>query len=133
MISLIPTIKQFFKFCGVGSINTIVSLIIIFILSEIFNIHYIISNIWGYLAGVILGFILHKTLTFQDKSNERSKQFAKFVTIFITAYIIQLISLAILVDLLSYPEFISQVIAAGIYTAINFVGNKIFTFKVNNE
>lgn len=133
MRDTIPAIKQFFRFCGVGSINTIVSLAVIFLLSEVFNFHYIASNVCGYLVGLLLGFVLHKTLTFKNKSKETRKQFAQFVMIFIIAYLIQLASLAILVDILGLFEFASQILAAGIYTIINFVGNKIFTFKANNE
>ncbi|MBL4588806.1 MAG: GtrA family protein [Alphaproteobacteria bacterium] len=132
MMRSVKIIKQFSKFCGVGAINTVVSLIIIFILSEVFNTHFITANIFGYLVGVILGFVLHKTLTFKDTSKETKKQFMQFLGVFFVTYILQLSALTFFINILGLFEFASQILAAGVYTLLNFIGNLFFTFKQTN-
>ena len=126
----IPSIiKQFFKFCRIGAINTIVSLIVIFILSEVLGFHYLTANILGYAVGVLLGFILHKTLTFEDTSTKTKTQFSKFISVFLITYILQLIALTVFINIFSIFEFMAQILAAGVYTILNFAGNKFITFK----
>lgn len=132
MTGFIATIKQFFRFCGVGAINTVVSLIIIFILSEVFNTHFITANIFGYLIGVILGFVLHKTLTFKDTSTKTKKQFIQFISVFFATYVLQLAALTLFINILGIFEFAAQILAAGVYTLLNFMGNRFFTFKQTN-
>ena len=132
-LSTIKLVSQFAKFCGVGSINTIISLVAIYIGSEKIGAHYITANITGYTIGVGLGYILHKTLTFQDKTKLSQKQFLQFLTVFLISYILQLCILATLINTLEIDDFLAQIIAAGFFTIFNFLGNRIFTFQSKKE
>ncbi len=128
-----PLFKQFFKFCRVGTINTIVSLVVIFVLSELMDIHYVLANVSGYLVGIILGFALHKSMTFQNTSKHTKTQFMQFLIVFLVTYILQLIALVFFVHVLHILNFISQILAIGIYTCLNFLGNRFFTFKTSQD
>ena len=128
-------IKQFIVFCGVGSINTIFGLAVILALSELVGIHYVLANFLGYTAGLILGFFLNKNITFKGQSDPtRSRsEFLKFVSIFAIAYGIQLGGLVLMVRVIGIPEVLAQILAIGIYTAINYLGNRLITFRAKKE
>ena len=128
-------IKQFIIFCGVGSINTIFGLAVILALSELAGVHYVLANLLGYTAGLVLGFFLHKNITFKDQSDPtRSRaEFLKFITVFAIAYGIQLGGLIFMVRFIGIPEVVAQILAIGIYTAINYLGNRLITFRAKQE
>lgn len=134
-IAIPEIIKQFIVFCGVGSINTIFGLAVILALSELAGVHYALANLLGYGAGLILGFFLHKNITFKGQSDPtRSRsEFFKFMSVFAIAYGIQLAGLVLMVRIIDVPEVLAQILAFGIYTAINYLGNRLITFRAKEE
>lgn len=126
-------IRQFVTFCGVGVINTVVGLAVILFLSEILSLHYGIANLTGYGVGLLIGFVLHRNVTFCETSGTRStrSQLAFFLLIFVIAYLIQLAALIVMVKIFGWPNLFSQIAAVGIYTVISFAGNRLLTFKDN--
>lgn len=148
---LFKDIKSFFlqliKFSLVGVINTLLTIIVIFILINIFLFNDYLSNIIGYIIGFINSFVLNKLWTF------KSKQFSKrellfFILIFIITYGIQFLFLNLLLNYFkiydsinffsinskTYSLKVAHLIAMVIYTILNFMLNKYITFKkeVNN-
>lgn len=129
--TVIATIKHFILFGGVGAINTVVSLAVIFGLSKGFGMHYLLANIIGYAVGLALGFILHKSITFRATSDHSPapRQIKLFLVVFTTAYACQFLVLITLVDGMGMNDMLAQIIACGVYTAIGFWGNRHWTFK----
>lgn len=126
-------IKQFVLFIGIGAINTGVSLLIILILSQVFGVHYMVANFSGYIIGLGIGFVLHSQVTFKNESRGGEKTLSvylgSFAFIFCVAYLCQLLLLYVLVDIIKINDAVAQVMAVGMYTIINFAGNKFWTFK----
>ena len=123
-------VKQFARFCSVGALNTVASLIVILTLSEIFDIWYLLANITGYIFGIVLGFILHRAFTFKTCTNyeKTNLQIIKFLIVFFVSYIFQLCVLIFLVSHLNVNEMVAQILAVAAYSIINFLGNRSFTF-----
>lgn len=122
--------QQFIVFCGVGGINTVLSLLIILVLSEFLDFYYVLANIIGYAAGLISGFIMHKNITFRASHSSKSsqKQFSSFLIVFAVGYVAQLVVLMLLVEQIALPNMPSQIISWCAYVVLSFVGNKYFTF-----
>lgn len=124
-------LRRFITFCGVGGINTLAGLAVILLLSEAAGLHYMLANLLGYAFGLCLAFVLHKTITFQDKGKlaQALPQFKKFLLIFVFAYALQFVFLIVMVDLLHTPKALSQILAVALYTVISFLGNNYLTFN----
>lgn len=122
---------QLFKYGIVGVINTIITAIVIFMLMNILGAPYTISNIAGYIAGVINGFILNYKWTFKTSTLPAYKQFIRFISVFLICFLIQFILVIIMVEYLSINENVAQLIGMVIYSVIGFLLNKYFTFKVD--
>lgn len=121
-------IKQFFKFGLVGILNTLITLAVIFLLMHFSPASYVIANAAGYILGFINSFILNKTWTFKSKGPV-GKESIGFIIVFAVTYGIQLGVLVYLKENLKVDAHWAQVIAMVFYTGINFLGNKLFTFR----
>ncbi|MFN3827267.1 MAG: GtrA family protein [Micavibrio sp.] len=135
--ALDPVIRQFIIFCGIGLINTGLSLAVILLLSEVAGVHYVLANILGYAAGLGAGFIMHKKITFQEQARNaayRSNiQMVSFLGVFLTGYLLQLGLLMYLVENIGLPNIPSQIAAWGLYVIISFSGNKFLTFRARKK
>ena len=120
--------KQFFKFSIVGILNTFIGLGTILILYNIYSVNYVLANVVGYILGLINSFIWNKKWTFKSKG-PFSKEIIPFLITFIISYFANLVSVIFIVEVLKINPNISQVISMGIYTAVNFILNRKWTFS----
>ena len=127
-IKISKIFRQFIKFGLVGILNTLITLTIIFLFMKVLKASYILSNVVGYILGFINSFILNKIWTFKSKGHVGKESFY-FIVIFLVCYSIQLGFLIILKEKLLIKAEYAQIIAMGLYTIMNFTGNKYITFK----
>ncbi len=120
---------QLIKYGLVGVVNTILTIIILFVLMNIFGVSYKISNAVGYVAGFLNSFIMNKLWTFNQNQTSTIRQFLKFTLVFAVCYLLQLGLVILFVDGLHVNKNISQIIGMVFYTLIGFIFNKLFTFK----
>jgi len=126
--------KQFFKFAIVGVINTLINLIVLYSLTELFNVYYIISAVFAFIVAVTNSFILNKIWTFKERiGDDTIKKYIKFFIVSVIALLINLAILYSLTEFLHIYYMFSQIIAIVISLWVNFLGNRVWTFKVKNE
>lgn len=121
--------KQFIKFCTVGAINTLITFCCFYILNSILNINYLVSSFFAYAAGISNSYILNRKWTFQNRNKMAALQLVKFVIIYLISLGINLAVMYQCVNRFSINENISQVIAIGFSTIVNYVGSKTLVFK----
>jgi len=139
---------QVIKYGIVGAINTLLTAVIIWIMmhwifqtgkkEQVSSWVITVSNITGYLVGLINSFIWNRKWTFQSK-NHWGKEFIKFSAAFLICYIPQLVLVNFLNTCTNFrvavaPLVIShaytcQLIGIVFYTSLNFLLNKYYTFK----
>ena len=132
-------LKEFFdikllKFGIVGIINTVVGMIIMFGLYNVFHLSYWISSGCNYFFTSILSYFLNKTFTFKDQSSVAESGLRFFINIlicYLLAYGLAkpLISL-ILSDLpLNYQDNISMLLGMCFFVGFNYIGQRFFVFR----
>lgn len=119
--------QQMIKFGLVGVINTVITLSTVFLLLHLLGITYITANVIGYILGFINSYIMNRKLTFHSTGSVKSEA-SRFVITFIISYHIQLCVLIFLIRVVSLQKDPAQLISMGVFTVVNFIGNKIFTF-----
>ena len=139
---------QAIKYGIVGVINTLLTAVTIWIMMKLVfqtgKMKYVpplvitISNITGYIVGLINSFIWNRKWTFQSKNNWQN-EFIKFITAFLICYIPQLFFVNflntytnILIDfkpLVIGHAYTCQLLGIVFYTSMNFLINKYYTFK----
>jgi putative flippase GtrA len=122
--------KKFLKFGAVGIVNTLIT-IGSFMFLLYLDMNYIFANITAYALGVINSYYMNSFLVFKVKTRDVNL-FLKFVLVNICTLVINTAILFIFVDKFSVLPIIAQILATGFGMVINFVLNKIWTFKVIN-
>lgn len=137
----IEAVRQFSRYAIVGVINTLLTLIVIFICKGVLHINPWVSNAAGYVAGFINSFILNKTWVFRSDKKVAGEAI-KFCVGFLLCYGLQLLVTWLLTDhtaigdiVWNLPGFtlsgyaLATLLGMGFYTIANFVFNRTVTFK----
>ena len=133
LLKLITTkafIKQGLKFAFVGAIGTFVNLSILYILTELYGIQYLVSESIAFGIALSNNYILNKVETFEEDIQEKAMgKGIKFAIICIIALAVNLAVLFILVEYFDIFYLFAEVFAIGCAFVINFIGNRFWTFR----
>lgn len=118
---------QFLKFLGVGVMNTLISLVIIYGLMGL-GVNYKLANMIGYIAGMSNSFVWNKKWVFGSK-NAIWKELFWFSVSFAICYGLQYGVLKLMVEKWHWNDYLAQLLAMGFYTVTNFILNRLITFR----
>lgn len=121
-------LQQFIKFICVGILNTLITYIT-YLLFRYLSTTPEISNLIGYIVGLINSFFWNKLWVFKEKKGSILKEATLFICIFGICYIAQLGCFKLLLYKLQLNEYIVQFMSMCIYTLLNYTLNKKITFK----
>lgn len=129
---------QIVKYGLVGIANTALTTAVIYILLYLFLnkedesssslLLLSIINIIGYLVGLINSFILNRCWTFQSKTDWKSS-FARFLLAFGICFLLQLVVVLCCNHIQLASPYVCQLIGIVVYSGLNFVLNKYYTFR----
>lgn len=139
-----PAVRQFMRYIVVGVINTLVTLLVIFICKSQWGVNQWVSNGIGYVAGLINSFVWNKLWVFGShrKGNHAAAEVVKFAVGFLLCYGVQLLVTWTLDTPMGLRQLswtlcsvtvtgygLATIIGMGVYTVANFVYNRLVTFK----
>ena len=113
------------RFIIVGTLNAVIAALVVWVLMHICRLDYMIANISAYTAAQINNFLWCK----ETKKNSIQRQILFFLIAFAMAYSAQFVFLLVLVELLHLNEYLAQFLGLFVYGAVNFISNKMITFK----
>ena len=117
--------RQFFSFIMIGLINTFNGVIFAYIYSTFLNEN--LAFIFGYISGLIIGYILNSKITFKEEL--KLIKFVRFAISYIPNFIIQNIVVVIVFNIMGWHKIIAYGLAAAIGLPITFILIKLFAFK----
>ena len=124
---------QLFKFGVVGGSGYVINLIVFAVLTEALGIHHLAAAVLSFCVAVSNNFLLNRHWTFQSTEGHAGFQAARFFTVSLLALGVNLVFLYLLVDVASAPELPAQAIAVAAAMPFNFLGNKLWTFGVDER
>jgi putative flippase GtrA len=116
------------RFIIVGLINTSVTLSLIFFLSDLLGMNYLVANGIGFVGGFLNSFVMNRFWTFRS-SGRILDEWIWFFVVFVISYFIQLKSFLFFQRLEVFSLLWAQISAMIVFTLLNFSGNKLITFK----
>ena len=122
-------LKQAIKYGVVGLSNTLITMIVIWLMMKLFGCKEGLSNLTGYVAGLLNSFIWNKQWTFKGSSTGWKQGAIRFAVAFVICYALQYGLVLILNSQLAIYHYYNHLIGMIFYTAINFFMNKFYTFK----
>lgn len=124
---------RIFRFAVVGTLNALITAVVVGLLMHFEGEHYITANIIAYILAQIHNFIWCKYWIFpverEGKKNSIWHQMLFFGCAFLLAYSAQFLFLLVLVELLDCNEYLAQFLGLFIYGSVNFMLNRNVTFR----
>jgi len=123
------TTPKFIRFCLVGGFCVGLNVLLLYILTGLLNIHYMISTVILMFSVNNLGFFLNKRYTFKTDRSRFWKELWKYHTVMITSYIFNLAFMLVLVDFLHIWYIFANLLISAAMTIYNFLMHNNWSFK----
>ena len=119
---------QLGKFCAVGASGYLVNLVVYALLLRGAGLHYLLAATGSFLVAVTNNYTWNRVWTFRGQRGHVAYQGLRFLVVSTIALAANLVLLYGLVSL-GLDELPAQAIAIVLVTPLNFVGNKLWSFK----
>ena len=139
--NLCQTVVQLLKYGVIGVGNTLITLVVFYVMNTLMGISYGLSNVAGYVLGVINSFVWNRTWVFKTNKNI-GREALLFVVGFLLCMGLQLVVSWVLLEGLGMKNMtiswlpmkntgqnVVMLIAMVCYTLANYVYNRLVTFK----
>jgi putative flippase GtrA len=120
--------EQLAKFCLVGASGYAVNLAVYALLLNWANLHYIIAATGSFLVAVSNNYIWNRVWTFRHQRGHVAYQGLRFLIVSVAVYGTNLLLLTLFVEA-GVGKIVAQAIAVVLVTPLNFLGNKLWSFR----
>ena len=121
---------QLAKFCVVGGIGYVINLAVYTALLHA-GLHYLAAATCSFLVAVTNNYFLNRHWTFRDRRHHVGVQGFQFLVVSAASLGANLLVLHVLISL-GAGELVGQAIAIVVVTPLNFVGNRLWSFRHRN-
>jgi dolichol-phosphate mannosyltransferase len=121
---------QLGKFLLVGLSGYIVNLAVFTFSLKVLGVHHIAAATIAFGVAVMNNFWWNRHWTFAAGDGHAGFQAARFFTVSVCAFLIQVALLEILITAAGLPKVLAQAISLVLATPVNFIGNKLWSFRL---
>jgi putative flippase GtrA len=120
---------QLVKFATVGASGYVVNLSVFATLVKVAGLHYLVAAVCSFLVAVTNNYTWNRLWTFRNQRGHVAYQGMRFLVVSVVALGANLLFLEVLVSV-GLGKIPAQAIAIILVTPLNFVGNKLWSFRV---
>ena len=121
--------EQLVKFCVVGASGYAVNLVVYVLLLKGAGLHYMPAAIGSFLVAVTNNYVWNRRWTFRGQRGHVVFQWLRFLVVSTLALGANLVVLYVLVEAGLGDAIVAQAIAIVLVTPVNFIGNKLWSFR----
>lgn len=121
---------QLFQFGVVGASGYVVNLAVFAVVVGPLNVHHIPAAIIAFCVAVTNNFWWNRHWTFRARGGHAGFQAARFFTVSIAAFLFAAGMLELLVSVVGVSELPAQAVSIIAATPLNFLGNKMWSFRI---
>jgi putative flippase GtrA len=121
---------QLLKFCAVGASGYVVNLCVFALFVGPLDTHHLVAATAAFAVAVLNNFWWNRHWTFRARGGRAGFQAARFFTVSVGAFIFAAAVLELLVSVAGMAEVPAQAIAIIAATPLNFIGNKMWSFRI---
>ena len=118
---------QLGRFCAVGAVGYGINLAVYALLLHA-GLHYLLAATCSFLVAVTSNYTLNRHWTFRDRRAGVATQGMRFFVVSLASLGANLLALHVLISL-GAGKLVGQAIAIVLVTPLNFVGNKLWSFR----
>jgi putative flippase GtrA len=120
---------QLAKFGVVGASGYGVNLAVYALLLKQAHLYYLLAATGSFLVAATNNYVWNRLWTFRRERGHLAYQGLRFLIVAAVAYVANVGLLLGLVEVLSLGKIISQAVAIVLVTPLNFIGNKLWSFR----
>jgi dolichol-phosphate mannosyltransferase len=120
---------QLAKFGVVGISGYVVNLVVYALLLKQAGLHYLLAATGSFLVAATNNYIWNRLWTFRHQRGHVAYQGLRFLIVAVIAYGANLLLLTGLVEVVGVDKIVAQAIAIVLVTPLNFIGNKLWSFR----
>ena len=120
---------QLVQFGLVGGVGFAVNLVVYALLVHVAGVYYLLASIVAWLVAVANNFLLNRHWTFDAGAGRAHFQAIRFLVVSASAEAFSLLTLTLLVEDGGLAKVAAQAVAVGASMPLNFIGNKLWTFR----
>jgi putative flippase GtrA len=121
---------QLMKFCAVGASGYVVNLCVFALFVGPLDAHHLVAATAAFAVAVMNNFWWNRHWTFRARGGRAGFQAARFFTVSVAAFIFAAAMLELLVSVVGVAELPAQAISIIAATPLNFIGNKMWSFRI---
>jgi putative flippase GtrA len=121
---------QLLKFCAVGGSGYVVNLCVFAFCVEVLDAHHLVAATAAFAVAVTNNFWWNRHWTFRARGGHAGFQAMRFFTVSVAAFLFAAAVLELLVSVAGVAELPAQAIAIVSATPLNFIGNKMWSFRI---
>ena len=121
---------QLGKFLLVGLSGYVVNLAVFAFSLKVLAVHHIGAATIAFAVAVMNNFWWNRHWTFAAGDGHAGFQAARFFTVSVIAFLIQIAILEILVTSADFPKIVAQAVSLVLAMPVNFLGNKMWSFRL---
>jgi putative flippase GtrA len=121
-------IRQFGRFLGVGAVNSMLGLFVIYAAKWFFGAGDIGANLLGYAVGMTVSFMLNSRWTFGFEGAWKPA-FVKFIAVSVVAYAANLLTVLLAIHGAGINSYVAQALGIPVYTLTVFLASKYVVFR----
>ena len=120
---------QFFRYCFVGGIATIVDWSVLYFAEKVIG-YYLIAAVVGFLCGLTCNYFMSKFLVFNGSTAKVSpkKEFLAYAAIGVAGLLLTLVLMYVLTEWLGWYFMLSKVVATVLVLLWNFLARKYLLY-----
>ena len=119
--------QQLAKFCAVGAVGYLINLAVYDVLLHE-HLHYLAAATCSFLVAVTSNYTWNRLWTFRDRRAGVAAQGMRFFVVAVASLGANLIVLHVLITL-GAGKLVGQAIAIVLVTPLNFIGNRLWSFR----
>ena len=128
IIALYKKYRELIWYVIIGGCTTVVNFVVYKIDMSVFNMDRNVNLVVSWIAAVIFAYITNKVIVFKSECDEKLKEFIKFISSRIASLIIEIVLMALCVDVIGWGEWFSKFPVAIFVVIVNYVLSKLWVF-----
>jgi dolichol-phosphate mannosyltransferase len=124
---------QLVRFSLVGASGYVINLAVYSTLVYAFDVQYVVAALIAFCVAVTNNFLINRSWTFKATDGRVTFQAPRFVTVSLIALGFNLLVLELLVGAVGVHKVAGQAAAILAATPVNFIGNKLWSFRLGHR
>ena len=127
--ALSTTFYQFLRYGVSGGSAFVIYFLLLFVFTEFFSIHHLVSLVFAYLVSIIVNFTVSRFFVFRSQNSKVLHEAFSFFLVAMVGLVLQAVIVWIGVEVLTWNYLLMNILASGVVYGVSFTLNKFLTFR----